>query len=453
MGQIQSLSELLGLLIRRRLLIGAVAVAVTVLAVIYALSRPVIYQATAVIQVETPTIADATGQPVPSNAAQRLQAIQQRLTTREAMLAVIDRHSLYTELPVTNDEKVHMLRLALRFSPVDSVASPAYGAPPAVSALLITADADTAEKAARIANDFAQGVVDASAEGQTSRARDALLFFREEEARLQTEIRALEDEIAAFKNANAAAVPGVGDLRREELLGVEADLRRIEQDLVALTNERDRLVAEASGRETSRRQIATLGTQIDTLAAQRAALLAEREGLTAELALGPEIERTLAGYDRRMDQLQGQFDIVTRRITEAETARKLEERQQAERFTLLERAVSPDYPITGGRKRLALMGAVASLFIGFGVAFLADLLHPVVRTQAQMQRQLDLRPVVAIPELRGLRPPRGGPANLRAAMLSDGPFGGMGARLAEVPRPLLAVGGLILLVLILAVLG
>jgi capsular polysaccharide biosynthesis protein len=59
--------------------------------------------------------------------------------------------------------------------------------------------------------------------------------------------------------------------------------------------------------------------------------------------------------------------------------------------------------VSVGRRKLAAVGAVASLMLGVMLAFVADLVHPVVRTTAQMERQLDLRPVVAIPEMPARR--------------------------------------------------
>ncbi|MFN4171562.1 MAG: Wzz/FepE/Etk N-terminal domain-containing protein, partial [Pseudorhodobacter sp.] len=135
MGQIQSIDELIGLLIRRRLLIGAVAVFGVVMTLLYVMAKPDVFESGAVIQVQTPIVTDPTsGVQVPSQSAQRLQAIEQRLTTRENMLAVIARHGLYDGLPLSDDEKVHLLRLAVRFQPVASVASPQFGAPSQVSA-------------------------------------------------------------------------------------------------------------------------------------------------------------------------------------------------------------------------------------------------------------------------------------------------------------------------------
>jgi uncharacterized protein involved in exopolysaccharide biosynthesis len=407
MGPIQTLDEFLGLLYRRRLLIAAVTVALTVLVLLYALSRPAIYEAVAVIQVETPTITDGAVTTVAS--AQRLQTIQQRLTTRDALLAMIDRHGLYAGLPITNDEKVHLLRMAVRFQPVASVASQAYGAPQQVSALIIFAQADTADKAARIANDFAQGVLDAGTQGQNTRAREALTFFVEENRRLEAATEATEAEIAAFRNGNADALPEVREARRGEIRDIEADLREIEQALVTLQSEKTRIGQGRTLRDADLQQIAALEAQETLLQSQKAAQEDRRAVLVTALSRGPEVEQLLATMQRRLDQLREQSTQSAQRLTESEIAQKLEERQQTERFALLERAVSPDYPVTGGRKKLALAGAVASLIAGIILAFVLDVLNPVLRTRTQFERTMGLRPVVVIPELRLSRRPRAVP--------------------------------------------
>ena len=107
----------------------------------------------------------------------------------------------------------------------------------------------------------------------------------------------------------------------------------------------------------------------------------------------------MAGYQRQLDQLQGGLDVVTTRLTEAETEAKLAERQQGERFALLDRAITPQNPVGSGGKKLFVAGAMASLMAGLALAFLLDLMKPVIRTSTQMERQLGLRPIVAIPEL------------------------------------------------------
>lgn len=48
---------------------------------------------------------------------------------------------------------------------------------------------------------------------------------------------------------------------------------------------------------------------------------------------------------------------------------------------------------------LVLAGALAGGLFGLVLGFLLDLLRPVIRTSAQMERELGLRPIIAIPEL------------------------------------------------------
>lgn len=396
MGQIQNLEDLIVFLLRRLWLILAIAGLGTVAAAIYAKSRPDTYEASAVIEVQGAQVADGPG----TGSAQLIQSIEQRLTTRENMLAVIERHGLYTDLPALSaDERAALLRRNLTFTPVASAGATPYGTPAQISAIIISARDGNPDLAARIANDFAQGVLDMSASGQIERARETVAFYRDEAARLTAQIDAVEAKLADFKNANGAALPAVADSRRDELVGLESDIRTLDQSLVALLEEQRQLAAKGSLRATEQRRLQELDSQIAVLTEQKAALTAQRTALADTIARLPEVERALAGFERELDQLQDSLDTVTAKLTEAETDAKLAERQQGERFALLDRAMTPEYAIGSGGKKLFVAGAMASVLAALGLAFMLDQLKPVVRTTAQMERQLGLRPIVAIPEI------------------------------------------------------
>lgn len=400
MGQIQSIEEFIGLLIRRRLLIGAVTVFGIVMTLLYVMAKPDVFESTAVIQVQSPTVAGSDSDAVRENSAQRLQAIQQQLTTRENMLAVIERHQLYAAAPLTDDQKVHLLRISLRFETVASAAAAGFGQPSEVSALLISAQADNRAQAVRIANDFAQGILDAGANTQIERAREALGFYSEEKARLKAQIDALGARFSAFQAQNREALPAQRDLMSSELTGLETELRTLDQSLVGARNERAVIAAKTNLRVTDRRQLDSLAAQIDTLAAQGKALETRRAEILTTFAKAQDTDLAIVEYQRNLAQLQAQYDVVTRRSADAETDAKLQDRQQGETFTLLERAVEPDYPISGGRRKLAMVGAMGSLFLGILVALILDHIRPVLRTRGQLERELDLRPIVAIPEIK-----------------------------------------------------
>lgn len=406
MGQIQSLDELLNLLLRRRWLILAVAVIGALMSAVYAKSRPDTFETAAVIQVETAAVQGADGQRN-SAAAATLQLIEQRLTTRENLAVVIERHGLFADLPVSLDKKIDMLRSAVSFQGVDSAASGGFGESRALSAILVFARMGDPEIAARVANDFAQGILDQSAAGQRARADQNVLFFRQEVSRIGAEITRLEAESVAFRNQNAGNLPELREARRDEMVSLDADLRRQSQDRLALEGEATRINAKSSLRETDRRALEDIAARLAVLDAQIASGKARQAQIEAELAASPEVEQVIASYDRQLDQLRGQQDAATGRLAQAETDARLAELQQAERFTLLERAIVPESAMGGGNRKIAIAGAVASLIAGLVLAFVLDLFNPVVRTAAQMERQLDLRPVITIPEIRPDKPGRG----------------------------------------------
>lgn len=432
MGQIQTIEDLLNFLRRRRELLILVTVLGVALSALYAKSRPDTYEAAAVIQVQGAQIGiDAAG----GGSAQVLQTIEQRLTTREALLAMIDRHGLYADLPALSDEeKAALLRASVSFDGVASAGNQAFGQPAQISAIIITARDGDAEKAARIANDFAQGVLDLAASGQMARAQDTLAFYREEETRLNGQVAALEDQLATYKKSHADALPDQAEARRDEIASLETDLRALDQDLVALVEEQRQLSARSDLRATEQRRLQELDGEIAVLTEQKAALTTRREALQAAVAGLPEVERVLSGLERQLDQAQGSLDAVLAKLTEAETALRLAERQQGERLALLDRAVTPQNPSGSGGKKLFVAGAAASLLVALVLAFVLDLLHPVVRTSAQMERQLGLRPVIALPELdlpaAPARRPGGGPGG-----------GALRQKVLALPRFVLAAGG------------
>jgi len=225
-------------------------------------------------------------------------------------------------------------------------------------------------------------------------------FFKGEEIRVFDEITALEARIATYQIANAIILPNQIGALRGERIALEDNLRRFDQEQLALDGRRTTIGTGRALRATDQQALADLQAQADVLAAQRAALLTRRNDIDAVLLQSPEVDRALSGYARQLQQLQEQYDVINRRMAEAGTAQLLSERQQAERFTLLERAVTPQFAVAKNQMQMAVVGALASLVAAIALAFLLDLMNPVVRTADQMERQLDLRPVVSIPEVR-----------------------------------------------------
>lgn len=400
MGNIQSLADILAMIRRRMLPMLAIVLAGSVLTLLVVLRMPHVYETAAVLQVELPRVAaDTAAGDAVSRSSQRLQLLEQELTSRDSMITMIETHGLFADLPaLTQAEKVVALRRSIRIETVRAGQN-VFGVEQPVSAMRIIVQAEDRQKATEVANDLADRVLDLTAQRQSERARETLAFYEDEEQRLGLAIAALEAEITSFKNANVEALPDAIQARREELGRLDATLRDLDLQLLALDQELAGLTARGSPRVIEQRQIAVLEAQIAGLQTQRQAAQTRRAEVDAAVNRAPMVETQLGTFARRLQQVQDQYSVITRRRAEAETTLRLDSERQTERFDLLEAALPPDYPLASGRRKIMVFGVFGSVMLALGLALAMELRNPVLRSARQMERALDLRPVIALPTM------------------------------------------------------
>ena len=186
------------------------------------------------------------------------------------------------------------------------------------------------------------------------------------------EIRSLKNQIAALEAAITARTPAEGE------------------------NARVMSAEEA----TLRSRLQRLEGQMKLAQTQKVDMEQRRATLEETLQRTPAIEIRLNALGRRLTEKQGMHTQMTRKRAEAETAERLEVNQQAERFEVIETAIPPTDPIALNRRKTVIMGSGLVVFLAFGLAFLIDQMRPRIRSAAQLERQLGLRPVVALPYVR-----------------------------------------------------
>ncbi|MFP4274624.1 MAG: chain-length determining protein [Paracoccaceae bacterium] len=411
----QSLGEVIAAAKRRFWVIVLIALAGCVLSVWIALSRPHAYEASAAVQIRGPVVSERSsdGEAGPSHVARELQLIKRRLMARDNMVRLVETFDLFSgDSDVGMLQRVGLMREAITLREMDNGApdwSPLSQEP---SGLIISVRLGDPEKAAEVANDLLGTVLAQSREGIELRTQATLDFFLDEEERLSREIVAQEERIAEFKRTHADALPETLPSLRSQM----SDLREAELEL-----ERQLIGLEANG---ARQRQEVLDRQVTRLVDQRTLVAQRIAELEQALDEAPQVERDLSALDRQMTQLQEQFTVVTRRRAEAEMGATLEERQKSQRFEVLETALPSEYPVTSSRKKLALAGGVVSVFVALLAAYLLEAMNPAIRTAAQLERQLDIRPVVSIPTVRT----RG--ARLRRALAN---LGGAVATVLGVP--------------------
>lgn len=399
MGPIYSFEDFVDMLRRRAGMIAKLVFLGALVSLWYAARQPHMYQSAEVIQIVQPRIADdLASSTVEGSSARRLQLIQQRLMARGTVLEIVEKYDLFAGRP---DLKPSQLVVLMRESvTIEGIAAAREGFSDdgTISVLTIIAQMPTAEQAQQVAHEFARRTIELSVNSRIELARETLTFFAEQEAALAADLSAIEDEIASFRTTNNLTSPGDAEFRRSELATINGGLLDIARDQIEIRRAADNATATERP-ATAQRMLAGFQEQLATLEAQRDLLVGRKSELETSLEISPEVERQLDVFERRQRQLQTSLDTITARRSEAEVGFRLETSHQSERLTVIEPAAFPDYPITGGRKRLAIMGTLASVMLAVVLAFVQELRHPVLRSAAQMQRETGLAPVVSIPVL------------------------------------------------------
>jgi len=394
-GPIQSIPEFLSWLRRRAPLILVVAMLGALAGIAAALQSERVYSATAVIQVINPVISDEGGAAAATTLTRRVQTIEQQLMSRENVLALADRYGMFQDRDISLNEQVALLREAISIENI-AAAHTGYTSDGALSGLVISTRASDPVLAAAISNELAGMLVSQSASTRQESAQSALRFFQQEEARLQELIEALSDQIAAFQTVNEGFLPGAQVLRREDLRRLEDSRLEIERGIVQLRSELATLDAN-SRRTITLRRIAQINDEITARTDEAALINARIDAIRGDLVRAPEVAREINAMERTMTQLQAQLTSAAERRRDAEVGLRIEDDQQSDRFVLLEAALVPEHAVSTGRKKIAAVWAMAGVMLGLGLAYVLEWMHPAMRTAQQMERELQLRPVISIP--------------------------------------------------------
>ncbi|EIE51495.1 chain-length determining protein [Salipiger aestuarii] len=391
MNQFQSVGEVLAALRRRVLLMIAVILLGSALSLYIATQQVKTYETTAVVQIEESQVPDTlAGSAAQSqDAARRVQLIEQRLMSRDNLVRIMQEHQLFSDDPdMSLNERVFHMREAVRIDEIRSNPDAYAATQEAPSGLLISVTLGDPQKAADLANELMNTVIEQSRDRSVSRARETLDFFESEEARVEAEIQAKEAEVARFKQDNGDALPaGLGSLR-DQLTTLRDNALTLDREIVAL---------EAN---SSRQREEVLGRQIGLLREQKTLVENRIIAINETIQRAPEVERALSGLERELTRLQEQYNVITRRKAEAEMGQMLQDRQHMARFEVLETALVPEFAASGSRKKVLAMGVVASVIAGLAATFIAELMNPAIRSAAQMERALGVQPVVSIPTIR-----------------------------------------------------
>ncbi|MEM6677266.1 MAG: Wzz/FepE/Etk N-terminal domain-containing protein [Pseudomonadota bacterium] len=428
---------------------------------------PPVYVAEARVLVRGQAVAETlVAATVTADTAQRLQALEQQMLTRTNLLSLVDELDLFKDRPnLTASEQVAELRGSTSLRPIESrrrgdvtafvvshtSSRPQEAADIANELVTLVLEQNVEARSARATEtkDFFKTEADDLSIALLDLEADISAFKRENELSLPA--------AEGYRRARLSALEGSMFAREREVLqleeakrqldrrlgdGIDIDdiidnlspemqqLRALEQDLrlkravyadthpqvrgllqrinalrseLGPEAERDAEELLAERRAEIEREIDLVVNRIDLLQKQQADALDETDALRQAIAKAPSVEVELQARLRRYEDLSRRYDENIRKLSVAEAGERLEVNRQGERFELIERAEPPPAPVAPNRKLIAVSGFASGVGMAFALIILAELVNQSVRTASDLERTLNLRPVVTIPYIETVR--------------------------------------------------
>jgi uncharacterized protein involved in exopolysaccharide biosynthesis len=343
------------------ILVAAVGAAIVIL-------RPATYISQGKILIESQQIPVELVRPtVTATAAARIQVIEQRVMTRDHLLAVARKFQVFADHPrwwgggrLSSTEILDKMRARTQLKPIELDLRQSRQNALAFS---ISFEYERPDVAMRVANELLTLILAEDARTRTSRAVETTQFLAREQRRLEVELASLETQILEFRRKNPEAA---SDHVLSQLMTLRSDL---EQKLAIYSPTHPSV-------RPLRQQIAAL------------------EKVATESA---EIAANFDSLQRRRSAIQKNLDDVAQKLTVARRGETLERDQQSERLEIIEQAVMPTQPVKGNRLKLLVMVFGLAFAGGVGSVFAVEMLDRTVRGTSDLASMIDTRLIVGIP--------------------------------------------------------
>ena len=455
----------LSLILRRLPIIFAIIFTATMAGILYAVSLPPIFRAESRLLIENAQIPDElAASTVVSTADEILLSIQQRIYTRESLLALSERHNLFADASklspsekleqVSNRISIYMPRTQGNTGVVH--VSFADGSP---------------EVSATVTNDIAAQILQWNTELRTRASGSTLDFFEQEVRRLTDELAHQNAQILEFEQQNRDALPESLEYRRTRQASQQERLMQVDRELASLRDRRDRLTElyDRTGRlvtsetdrspeqerlEQARQELASalvvlspsnprlkalqtevaaleervkaqLGAsgggqlsafdvqmldidgQIEFLAEQKRLMEEDLVKLEASIEATPGNSLRLAELQSNYETLRVQYEEAVSSLSEARMGDRIEVTDRGQRISVIEEAVPPPFRSEPNRKRISGAAFGVGFILSGALLFLLEMMNQTIRRPSELIKALGAPPFGTVGYLPGTRPKKG----------------------------------------------
>jgi uncharacterized protein involved in exopolysaccharide biosynthesis len=323
------------------------------------------------ILVESQVIAPDIVRPiVTATASERIQLIQQRLTTRDILLSIASKFGLFPQQSGILD----LMRKSIQIKPVELEGQPRQGTP--TIAFTIGFEYENPELAMRVASEFITLIVNEDARSRTSRATEAVKILTGETKDIEDKLDSIQMQIFEIARRPRDAVPEIPEQQKSQLTALAA----LKVELIQKTS----VYSDAHPAVTAlKKRIAAMEKTLTQAAPAAKAPSTQLDDIDA-------LKRQREVLEKRLADANGK--LATARLSE-----KLDRDQQSERLQVLESPPLPQKPLKSGRLKLVGMAFAAAAILGIGTVLAAELLNGSIRGRQQLSGVVANQLIVSIP--------------------------------------------------------
>jgi uncharacterized protein involved in exopolysaccharide biosynthesis len=366
-------------LVRRRwacFVIPFMAIALAGATIVYL--WPPTYLSQGKILVQSQQIASELVRPTVTNAAQeRVQVIEQRTTTRDNLLAIMDKFQLFPEerkwMSATQvvDLMKKSTKIALVLQPL-SFAKLYSPNPNPTIVFTVGFEHSDPQIATQVANELVSGILSEDLRDRTSRASDTTKFLAREVQKLQAESAAIDAKIEQAKVVQARPPANSPDQPAVQLAQLKSELAQKS----ALYSDRHPAM------QALKRQVAAME--------QAAALHVSQAGAEG-VPMGLDV------LEAQQAAVEKSLEAASAKLAAARQGEALEREQQSEKLEVIEQPTLPQEPIRPDRRKIAVLSFLLALIAGGSLAFLIEVTDVSIRRSSEVLGLIDSVLVVSIP--------------------------------------------------------
>ena len=373
LGQLFTPAYIFGLVKRRALYFLIPFILVFAIGAVVALAWPAKYLAEGKILVQSQEIpADLVRPTVVSLANERIQVIEQRIMTRDNLLAIAKKFQISKnswQSLVSGTEIVDFVKERARIRPL--VLTLGSDRKQAI-AFTVGFEHEQPQVAMRVANELVTMILNEDVRARTAFANETTKFLERDVQRLETQISQLDAQIA--------------ELRK----GIPFDSGFDEgRGLVALKAE---LLIKSANLASTHPEIRSLKRKIEALENSK-----NTSDTDAAAGSTPTNEPGLGSLETRRNSLKLELSTATQKLSVARLGENLERGQHSERLQVLEQPTLPQKPVSPNRPKIFIIAFMAALMAGGGLAFAAEISDQSVRRSSDLYSIIDSHLIVAIP--------------------------------------------------------